>query len=134
MFCLTATGDGSLNGATLALNRSGENSRQLWHLKPIEANAYELSPLDDAAQAVWIVPPDPTKVNYQPITCPFVNRSNQELVLTEVHDGWYKISSLNDDNIVLSVPDQPVADGTWVMGFSWKEESSQLWYLQPVKN
>lgn len=135
-FCLGAGGDGSLNGATLMLNLPRQSTRQMWHLKPIGNNQYSINPVDDPSEAVWIVPPSPAPENAttQALLAPFTNRPNQELILTQVSNGWYRISSANDESIFLTVANSPIGEGTWVIGDRASGQTSQEWYLQPVTN
>lgn len=133
-YALAATGDEALNGAGLILNLQGESTRQLWHLKPVGGSTHELCPVDDPTEAVWIVPPSPTGWKYQSLVSPLLNKANQELTLTEMRNGWYKIASANDENVFLSVSDTPIVDGTWVMGYPPNGMPSQEWYLQVAQN
>lgn len=133
-FCLSPGRDGSLNGASLVLVQVSQDPRQFWHMKSLGGNLDELTPVEDPTLALWIVPPSPTSQTFQALVAPFINRPNQQLLLTPIADGWCKIASETDENIVLSVSDSAIIDGTWVLGNPAKDQPSQQWYPQSVQN
>lgn len=132
--CLEINPSGTINGAGLDIWEVNPTRLQTWHVTPIGSNLFKITPVNYSDEAAWIVPPSPDGKTMTAFLWTFSGKPQQELILTQNSDGWYKIASADNDNIVMDVFAQGSGDGTPVIGYQSNNQYNQQWYLQAIHN
>jgi hypothetical protein len=109
---------------------------QFWHITPLPGGGDMITPVGHPDDALCIDPRGAPTADYprgmptESYLLPYAGRPDQQIVITNQNDGFYKLSPSTDTNLCLSVFRAALTDGTPVTGSFWKDAPNQEWQLQ----